>query len=134
MERTTADRLEALFAPLLDEVERRAGVAGAFVDKDAYRILLGTVWANVVMNPGEAGIEEGDLEAAHGILNARAKGILGAEDAIKDCFRFVNSLAGQAAMERVRLNQTHKDLLLYFASMILDPERHRKWMDAVRES
>ena len=133
MEAPERARLAARFAPILDEVERRAAVAGAFVDKDAYRILLGTVWANIVLNPDEAGIAEGDLEAAHDLLNARAKPILGGEDAVKDCFRFVVSGAGQAAMERVRINQTHKDLLRYFASMILDPERHRKWMETVRE-
>ena len=133
MEAASAARLQARFAPILDEVERRAGVAGAFVDKDAYRILLATVWANIVMHPDEAGIAESDLEAAHNILNERATAILGTEDAIKDCFRFVNSNAGQAAMERTRINQTHKDLLLYFASMILDPTRHQKMMQAVRE-
>jgi hypothetical protein len=27
----------------------------------------------------------------------------------------------------------HRDLLLYFASMILDPEGHRRWMTEVAE-
>ena len=36
-------------------------------------------------------------------------------------------------MVEARLNQTHKDLLLYFSSMILDPEGHRKWADELKE-
>lgn len=125
-------QLQARFAQVLDELERRANVAGAFVDKHAYRLLLATVWAEVVMDPGKAGLEEADLETLHDVLNARARPILGSEDAVRECFRFVNSSAGERAMEAARLNQAHKELLLYFSSMILDPEGHRKWMESVK--
>ena len=37
-------------------------------------------------------------------------------------------------MQAARLNQTHRELLLYFASMILDPDGHKRWMDVVLES
>ncbi|MYE80264.1 MAG: hypothetical protein F4X36_00140 [Gammaproteobacteria bacterium] len=123
--------LSARFAPILDEVEKRACVADAFVDKEVYRILLATVWANVVMNPDEAGIDIADLERLHDVINARARDVLGSEDAIKDCFRFVTSRAGEAAMDQARLNKTHRELLLYFSSMILDPDGHRRWMAEV---
>ena len=115
-------------APILHEVEKRARVADAFVDKEVYRILLATVWANVVMNPDEAGIDLADLERVHDVINARARDVLGSDDAIKDCFRFVTSRAGEAAMDQARLNRTHRELLLYFSSMILDPDGHRRWM------
>lgn len=120
--------LSARFAPILDEVEKRACVADAFVDKEVYRILLATVWANVVMNPDEAGIDIADLEHAHDVINARARDVLGSDDAIKDCFRFVTSRAGEAAMDQARVSKTHRELLLYFSSMILDPDGHRRWM------
>ena len=120
--------LTARFGPILDEVEKRACVADAFVDKEVYRILLATVWANVVMNPDEAGIDIADLERAHDVINTRARDVLGSEDAIKDCFRFVTSRAGEAAMNQARVSQTHRELLLYFSSMILDPDGHRRWM------
>ena len=128
----TEAELAARFAPILDEVEKRACVADAFVDKEVYRILLATVWANVVMNPDEAGIDVGDLERVHDIINARARRILGGEDAIKDCFRFVTSRPGEAAMDQARLSKTHRELLLYFSSMILDPDGHRRWMADVQ--
>ena len=124
----TEAQLTARFAPILAEVEKRAGVADAFVDKEAYRILLATVWANVVMNPDEAGIGIEDLERAHDVINARARHVLGGEDAIKDCFRFVASRPGEAAMDQARVSKTHRELLLYFSSMILDPDGHRRWM------
>ena len=34
-------------------------------------------------------------------------------------------------MQEARLTQNHKDLLLYFSSMILDPEGHRRWMQSI---
>lgn len=120
--------LSARFAPILDEVEKRACVADAFVDKEVYRILLATVWANVVMNPDEAGIDIADLERVHDVINTRARRVLGGDDAIKDCFRFVTSRAGEAAMDQARVSKTHRELLLYFSSMILDPDGHRRWM------
>lgn len=120
--------LAARFAPILDEVEKRACVADAFVDKEVYRILLATVWANVVMNPDEAGIDIADLERVHDVINTRARDVLGSDDAIKDCFRFVTTRAGEAAMDQARMSRTHRELLLYFSSMILDPDGHRRWM------
>ncbi len=128
----TEAELAARFAPILDEVEKRARVADAFVDKEVYRILLATVWANVVMNPDEAGIDVGDLERVHDVINARAQRILGGKEAIKDCFRFVTSRPGEAAMDQARVSKTHRELLLYFSSMILDPDGHRRWMADVQ--
>ena len=39
----------------------------------------------------------------------------------------------EQTMAEVKLNQTHKDLLQYFSSMILDPEGHKKWMQEIRD-
>jgi hypothetical protein len=37
-------------------------------------------------------------------------------------------------MLEAKLNQTHKDLLQYFSSMILDPEGHERWMSEIRDN
>ncbi|NJN51836.1 MAG: hypothetical protein HC809_08750 [Gammaproteobacteria bacterium] len=118
---------ESAFRPVLDEIERRAAVAGSFVDKDLYRIYIATLWANMVMDPAEAGLAETDLEPLHDYLNGAIARILGAEHTLTDCFRFLNTKAGELAMDRSRMTSTHRDLLTYFCSMILDPEGHRKW-------
>ena len=124
--------LRQQFKPVLDEIEARACVADAFIDKDVYRIFVASVWANVVLDPADIGLTEADIEPLHDVINARAAKIIGDDDAIKECFRFVASAPGELAMEQARLTKTHKDLLLYFSSMILDPHGHKKWIDEVR--
>ncbi len=44
--------------------------------------------------------------------------------------RLTRMLVG--AMNELRLTPEHKDLLMYFHSMIVDPEGHKKWMDEIR--
>jgi len=125
------DRFETTFRPVLDEIEQRSSVAGRFVDKDLYRIYIATLWANLALDPGEAGIEEHDLEAVHDYLNHALGAVLGQDHTLSDCFRFINSKPGESAMDRCRLTRTHKDLLLYFCSIILDPDGHRRWAERV---
>ena len=125
--------LHLALKPILDEIEKRSAVVDAFVDKDVYRIYLTTLWANLVMNPDEAGLTEEDLEPAHDLINAKARLVLGEDEAITESFRFINSRQGEAAMEQTKLSKTHKQLLAYFSSMILDPEGHKKWMDDMRD-
>lgn len=124
--------LEAAFAPVLAEVAERSLVADAFLDKDLYRIYIATLWANVVLDPADVGIEEADLETVHDLVNDQIGGVLGSDTDIRECFRFVNSKAGEGAMATAKLTQRHKELLLYFSSMILDPDGHRRWMESVK--
>ena len=88
----------------------------------------------MVLSPGEAGIEEDDLEGLHDIVIADIQSVLGASEDLTTVFTFISSKAGEQAMVEAKLNQTHKDLLQYFASMILDPDGHKKWMDEIRET
>ena len=125
--------LEAAFDPVLNDISERSRVAGSFVDKDLYRIYIATLWANVVLDPGDVGIGEDDLEAVHDIVNNRVAEILGADQNIRECFRFVNDKSGEQAMQAAQLTKNHKDLLLYFSSMILDPDGHKRWMQDVDE-
>ena len=124
-------RFEQAFRTVLDEIEERASVVGRFVDKDLYRIYLATLWANVALDPGEAGLADDDLEGLHDYLNHALSKVLGAGQTLSDCYRFVETKPGEQAMDRCRLTKTHRDLLLYFCSIILDPEGHRRWADRV---
>ena len=122
------------FAPVLAEVERRCNVAGAFVDKDLYRVNLATLWANIVMNPSDVGLADDDIEPLHDYLNEAIEPVLGRGETLTECFRFINSKAGEQAMERCHLTQTHRQMLLYFCSMILDPEGHKRWSETQRKA
>jgi hypothetical protein len=123
----------ARFSPVLAEIERHCSVAGSFVDKDLYRVNLATLWANLVMDPSDAGLTEAALEPLHDFLNERMESVLGRGQTLTECFRFINSKAGEQAMERCHLTATHRQMLLYFCSMILDPAGHRRWSAAQRE-
>jgi hypothetical protein len=117
------------FREVLNDIEERSMVTEQFVDKDLYRLYLATLWANVVLNPVDAGLEENELELLHEYLNERIAIVLGNAIDMTECFRFINSKAGELAMNEAHLNQTHRELLLYFSSMILDPDGHRRWME-----
>ena len=126
-------RRKALFEPALDEIAERSSVAGRFVHRDVYRLYIATLWANVVLDPEDAGIIEDDLEDLFAALNTEIERVLGAGVDLTACFSFVNSKQGEAAMQEARLTRNHRDLLLYFCSLILDPEGHRKWADGVKD-
>lgn len=120
------------FEPLLDDLVRRAAVADGIVDRAVFRILVCTLWVNVVLSPEDVGLREDQLEALHDVLNHRIVEVMGGGETLKACFRFLDSKRGQEAMTGARLTPEHRDLLLYFASMILDPDGHRRWMDDLR--
>ena len=117
--------------PILDEIARQSTVADTFVDKTRYRIFLATFYANLVMNPSDAGLAVEDIEQAFEAINCQAKTILGGHDPITEAYRFIASREGEKTMNEEKLTSTHKELLTYFASMILDPEGHKKWMDEI---
>ena len=123
----------ARFAPVLGEIERRCSVAGAFVDKDLYRVNIATLWANLVIDPADAGLRDDDIEPLHDFLNLAIKPVLGGDQTLTECFRFINSKAGEQAMDRCHLTATHRQMLLYFCSIILDPSGHKRWSEAQRK-
>lgn len=127
------EQLAAQLDPILAEVKERSVVAEHFIDKDVYQISMATLWANIVLNPDDLGFTETDLEAVYERLGAEVCEVLGAGTDLKNCFAFLNSKPGELAMQKARINQTHKDMLLYFASMMLDPDGHRRWLDEIRD-
>lgn len=129
-----SERLQALFEPVFNDIVGRSTVTDRFVDRDLYQIFVTTLWANVVLDPEDVGIAEVDLEALFDVVNAEVCRVLGPDNDLKSSFRFINGKSGERAMQEARLTKNHKDLLLYFSSMMLDPEGHRQWMAEVREN
>lgn len=121
------------FAPVFTDIRERSTIADRFIDRDLYRVYIATLWSNVVLSPEEIGLEEDDLPDLHDILLAEINDAIGTTESLHEVFKFISSKDGERAMGEARLNQSHKDLLQYFASMILDPDGHRKFMDHVRE-
>jgi len=125
------DELEYAFEPVFENIEQQAQVAERFIDRNLYQIYIATLWSNVVMNPADVGLSEDRLPELHDLVNDRMAQVLGQEASLHSCFSFINSKAGEKAMAEASLTQTHKELLLYFSSMILDPEGHKRWMAEV---
>lgn len=123
------ERLDAV----LQQIERNAAVTEAFVDKDRYRLYLCTLWSNLVLEPDQLGLEVNDLEQAFETISEKVKSVLGEDDPIRGAFRFISSPAGEREMNRAKLTRNHRDMLLYFSSMILDPDGHKKWIDQLKE-
>ena len=126
-------QIKEAFEPVLTELREKAAVATSFIDKNFFQVSVATLWANVVLSPEDTGITEDDLPNLHDVLNEEIASVLGPDEDLKTVFRFISSKDGEKTMVEARLNQTHKDLLLYFSSMILDPEGHRKWANELKE-
>ena len=128
----TEDRISVFVETILGEIEEKSRITEHFVDKDHYRIFLATIWSNLVLEPSSAGIDELDLELIYDSINSHAHSILGGDDPLKETYHYLTTKDGEAAMDKAKLTKNHKDLLVYFASMMLDPEGHKKWLEDVR--
>ena len=126
-------QLKDIFEPVFGDIRKRATVTEKFLDRDLYRVYMATLWSNVVLSPNEVGIEEEDIEPLHDILVSEISNAIGPENSMKEIYQFISSKDGEKAMIEAKLTQTHKDLLNYFSSMILDPEGHKRWMDYIRD-
>ena len=126
--------LKYAFEPVFTDIRERSTVVERFIDRNLYQVYMATLWANVVLSPGEAGIEEEDLEGLHDLVVEELSEVLGKGATLNTVFEFISSKPGEQAMLEAKLNQTHKDLLQYFSSMILDPEGHQRWMNEIRDN
>ena len=121
------------FEPVFLDIRERSTIADRFIDRNLYRIYVATLWSNVVLSPEEVGLEEDDIEDLHDLLVAEISDAIGPQDSLHDLFKFVSSKEGELAMQQARLTQSHKDLLTFFSSMILDPDGHKRFTDHIRE-
>lgn len=126
--------LEKALEPILDSITERALVTDRFIDRDIYRLSVATLWSNLVMDPAGSGIDDSDLEEVHDIVSRACDVQLGGEEGLLGVFRWIDSNSGDAAMNKAHLQPEHADMLRYFASMMIDPERHRQWMTELREA
>jgi|TARA_B110000977_G_scaffold131868_1_gene167914 hypothetical protein len=126
--------LKYAFEPVFTDIRERSTVVERFIDRNLYQVYMATLWANVVLSPSEAGIDEEDLEGLHDLVVDELSEVLGKGTDLKTVFEFISSKPGEQAMLEAKLNQTHKDLLQYFSSMILDPEGHERWMSEIRDN
>lgn len=122
-------RVSAIF----EEIRSQATIADTFLDRDKYQLLVCTIWANLVMNPEDAGVSQEALESVHDEIVEQVQTDLGPEADLKSCFAFLTTKTGEQAMQANKLGSTHRDLLLYFSSMILDPDGHERWSKELRE-
>jgi hypothetical protein len=111
------------FDDLHEDILDRARITPAFIDKNIYRLSVATLWANTALDP-----KVGALEPLHEYINPFSSNTLGREENLLEIFRFIQSKEGDLAMKEARLTTNHCDLLTYFASLILDPEGHEKWL------
>lgn len=125
--------LEQLLLRPLAEARQRSRITDHLVDKDKYQLYLTSMWTNIVLEMDELGLTQEDLEPALEILNLHARDILGGEEPVIDAFRYLTSTEGEKLMEKEKLTSSHKQMLLYFASVILDPEGHKRWMETVKD-
>ena len=128
-----ASELRQQFAPVFKDIRNQSTVAERFIDRNVFSIYIATLWANVVLSPEDVGLLEEDLEGLHDLLLEEIADVLGTDTTLHDIFKFVTSKDGERAMAEARLTQSHKDLLSYFASMILDPDGHKRYMDHIRD-
>ena len=129
----TSDHLKHAFEPVFVDIRERSKVVERFIDRNLFRLYMATLWANVVLSPDEAGIEEDDLPTLHDLVVAELVEVIGVGTDLESVFRFISSKEGEKTMAEAKLNQTHKDLLQYFSSMILDPDGHKRWMEEIRD-
>ena len=113
-------------------MDKQCLVTEHLLDKDQWRLYLTTMWSNLVLNPASLGMIESDLEAAYGVIEKAAEGRLGGKDALVEAFRFITTKDGEHCMDKAKLRRSHRDMLKYFASMMVDPARHKQYLDAIR--
>lgn len=108
-------------------------MAERFIDRNLYRIYIATLWSNIVMSPDDVGVLEEDLPDLHDMLVDEISDAIGKIESLHEVYQFIASKEGEVAMGEARLNQSHKDMLLYFASMILDPDGHERFIQYIRD-
>ena len=128
----TSEQLAHAFEQVFVDIRERASVVERFIDRNLFQLYMATLWANVVLSPEEAGIGEDDLPTLHDLVVSELVDVIGEGTDLETVYRFVSSKAGEKTMIEAKLNQTHKDLLQYFSSMILDPDGHKRWMEEIR--
>lgn len=107
------------FQPAILEIINASGVDEQFVDKDRFRVYIATVWGNAVLDPERSGITEDDLPPLHDYLNEEIVELLGEGESVTGCYEYLTSKAGEDSLNRLQVNQQHREFINYFARLIL---------------
>ena len=87
----TSDHLKHAFEPVFVDIRERSTVVERFIDRNLFRLYMATLWANVVLSPDEAGIEEDDLPTLHDLVVAELVDVIGIGTDLESVFRFISS-------------------------------------------
>lgn len=117
------DSLAERYEDIIAEIARLSRVADRFLDTELYRIYLATLWTNAVLEPNRVGLDSDEIEAFYDFLNERGREVLGGEEPLKDCFRYLSSRQGEQAMERLRLPAAHRQQLTRLAAFMGIPSK-----------
>ncbi|HIG43479.1 MAG TPA: hypothetical protein EYQ14_23535 [Gammaproteobacteria bacterium] len=113
------DEIRRRFEPAVNEIIDTCCITEDFVDKDRFRVYIATIWGNAVLQPEKSGIDESDLSNLHDFLNEEIEKLLGTDQTITSCFEYLVTKAGDDSMNRLQVNNQHKDFIHYFARLIL---------------
>jgi len=125
--------LTLLLAKPLEEIKQRSRITEHLIDKNKYELYLTTLWMNIVLEMEDIGLAQADLEPALEIINKSAQDVLGVQEPVIEAFRHLTTKEGEQLMEKENVSTRHKQMLLYLASIILDPEGHKRWMETVTQ-
>jgi len=84
----TSEQLNHAFEPVFVDIRERSTVVERFIDRNLFRLYMATLWANVVLSPEEAGIEEEDLPTLHDLVVAELVNVIGPGADLESVFRF----------------------------------------------
>lgn len=115
-------RVKQLVQPYLENMQSAATIQDTYLDKDAYRISMATLWAMAVNNPQRFNLEEEELEDLHDCINnVMCEVLMDDKIDLHSCFKFIDGKLGQQSMKRLKVPHDHQQFLLHFANLILGP-------------
>lgn len=129
----TTNPLLEHFQTILDQLATHCQVADSVLDLDAYRVQIALFWIQVVVSPDDVQATEEDIEDLYLCTNQAIAKLLGANESLNSIFKLLQSTKGEALMERLKVANYQKDLLDYFATLMINPEEHKKRMAAARQ-
>ncbi len=116
------DTIREAFGPAISEIIDTCRIVDDFVDKDKFRVYMVTVWGNAVLEPERTGIQDSDLETLHDYLSEEIQRVVGPDEDLSSCYRYLMSQEGVDSMTRQQLSARHKTFIRYFAQLVLQQE------------
>ena len=116
------EEARAQFIPAVEEILDDCRLSDDLVDKDRFQIMMATIWGNAVLEPERTGIQDSDLETLHDYLSEEIQRVVGPDEDLSSCYRYLMSQEGVDSMTRQQLSVRHKTFIRYFAQLVLQQE------------